>query len=576
MINSKLPASAVSSSGVSTIDLVAPAFRSPDQDFIYYVDPAGSDSNDGLTVGTPLLTLQAAVAKLPSSWKQKCRIVLAAGTYTIEGAYNLRIGTPIGQGEPLVIQGAMEDSGLGERTITGVTTYGAGYVVSVTDSTLTPTLDQYEGYFIRMTVCASSGCVGMRRMIRSNTIGGQFDFNVGSMSTSVKPAVGDKFVLERPASVISYNNRVNIGSPGLGTDAIANVNYAPSLITHQVKLSGVGSSAAIVVDRASIWANVTQSYMDNANTSIQLVNGSLLRSGPTGSGLLADGLTNSSTPDRYGAGLYCYNPSGGVGGIYVQASRLSGNLVGRNSKILASYTNTLLDLSFLSLNGGYVSCDQGANFRHSALPYGPQGRIINSTTYGVSFDFFAFSSHFRDLDISSCSGNGIFVGLASYLPTSEVTGSGNGGAGIQVSYGGYLYERTGMTITGTSGEVKVGGQTTTHAVIAAGTPLIVPPHGTANKYGGTTDYPLYGFLASATLDTNAIAAGTTVTQDIVCAAALTGADCVVCSPATLEAGLLQTALVSSAGHVQLRTANISTAPITPAAVQTIAVKIFNP
>ena len=81
---------------------------------------------------------------------------------------------------------------------------------------------------------------------------------------------------------------------------------------------------------------------------------------------------------------------------------------------------------------------------------------------------------------------------------------------------------------------------------------------------------------TATLATAEITNGTTVAQDIACTNVAVGAECTVGGPATLEAGLIQSCVVTSAGHVGLRTANVTAAPITPAGSQTVSVRAFNP
>lgn len=48
---------------------------------ILYVATTGSDANDGLTVGTPLLNIQTAINKFPKILNHLCEIIVADGTY---------------------------------------------------------------------------------------------------------------------------------------------------------------------------------------------------------------------------------------------------------------------------------------------------------------------------------------------------------------------------------------------------------------------------------------------------------------------------------------------------------------
>ena len=86
----------------------------------------------------------------------------------------------------------------------------------------------------------------------------------------------------------------------------------------------------------------------------------------------------------------------------------------------------------------------------------------------------------------------------------------------------------------------------------------------------------HGLRGTATLATDSIGARLVVTQDITVTGAKVGAEVAVGGPATLEAGLIQTAYVSAADTVTLRTANITAAGVAPAAAQTVSVRVFNP
>lgn len=84
------------------------------------------------------------------------------------------------------------------------------------------------------------------------------------------------------------------------------------------------------------------------------------------------------------------------------------------------------------------------------------------------------------------------------------------------------------------------------------------------------------FRATATLATAAISAQTCATQAITVTGAAAGADCIVGSPAALEAGLVQTCVATATNTVTLRTCNPTAGTITPAGSQTVGVRVFNP
>ena len=107
-------------------------------------------------------------------------------------------------------------------------------------------------------------------------------------------------------------------------------------------------------------------------------------------------------------------------------------------------------------------------------------------------------------------------------------------------------------------------------------------HVTVIPTGGSVPLPMddvaavviYTLTGSGTLGTGAIAAGRVATQDITVTGATVGSEVAVGAPSTLEAGLLLYAYVSSLNTVTLRVANITASPISPAAAQTVNVRVF--
>jgi hypothetical protein len=122
--------------------------------------------------------------------------------------------------------------------------------------------------------------------------------------------------------------------------------------------------------------------------------------------------------------------------------------------------------------------------------------------------------------------------------------------------------------------LKLGSSSITMSVNAATDVAKFDANGTTIGASGTAISA--SIRATTTLSTGAIAAGATVTQNITVTGAAVGAEVSVGGPATLEAGLIQSAYVSATNTVTLRTANVSAAPITPAGSQTVSVRVFNP
>jgi hypothetical protein len=450
--------------------VLAPRHDITDQDWIYYADPAGDDGNACTDALHPCKTFRAAWDKLPDHWAGKARIVLAAGTYTESGEQTFDFGGQLGGGEPLVIQGPMVDSGLGELTITSVATYGSGYVVSVTDSSVSPTLDEYKGYFLRMTTCAAgAGCVGMTRIIKGNSTGGQFDLNLGSTSSSVKPAIGDKFVIEKPGAILSGNNKWKFVANGAGRPVYG---YPPvDVILYQVGIAGTSSSASWLFTNSHV--AVRKVYIDTTGKGLYAVGASMI-SDVYGSGITSDNLLGIA--QEYGAGLYVKSTtscaSGWAIGIDGPARAWFYALVADNATLSARYHGAVISAG-PHLTGCGIQA-YGSNITVTSQPYGPLASINGAS-------------------------NGIQLADNSYLDLGSVAGT-NTNYGVTIAGNSTLSERStsAPTITGGTGDVSLGADTLTHANISGGTFYSNPPFGVAFSNAATVDPQLKAGTITAT------------------------------------------------------------------------------
>jgi len=103
---------------------------------------------------------------------------------------------------------------------------------------------------------------------------------------------------------------------------------------------------------------------------------------------------------------------------------------------------------------------------------------------------------------------------------------------------------------------------------------------TASDFNAHTDalYDLRSANVRCTtvLTTATVGPAESISQDVACVGAVINSECAVGGPSTLEAGLFQTCLVVSTGHVQIRTANLSGNPVTLAGSQIVSVRVFSP
>jgi hypothetical protein len=471
-----------STGGTFTGAIVAPSFDPPAQDFLFYANPAtGSDANTCTSSAAPCATFAAAVAKLPQTWKQKNRINLACGAYTT-GNLNVQAGVPRPGGEPLVIQGAMEDSGLGELTVTAVGATSAGNVYQLT-AAVTPTLDQYRGYFLRMTSCAvGANCVGLTRIVRANTTGGLFEMNSPDPGSSYRPAIGDKFVIERSCSVITYSSgylRFN-GSQTPGTDGSGEI----SMVLHQLRFER-GTGGTIFFNSGNTWVTSVAINLGATATSVIVSPGAKLIAGlfvNNGYSTPMSDIIADPAARYFGSGLVTSSSNAASVLAVEENSELRGFVVATGHPI-ETYGNSTMKLNSPSIKTGWLRVD-GKSLLTIDSTYSLGGTISGSTSAGlwVRRNGFAYITNIG-LDSSSNTGDGILVDSGGDLTVQgKVTGTGNGGAGVSVQNAGiYLEQGAGSTITGTGGEIKVGSQTTTHAAVYGGTPLVDVLGGIANN-----------------------------------------------------------------------------------------------
>jgi len=156
---------------------------------IYVHAQNGNDNNDGLTSNTPKLTIQAGIDLVPTLIEHNTYVHLY-GTFTDEGTINV-IGRHLGPGVIFVIGGDDDYTSLHSGTATG------GSTSTVVKATLGATVDEYAGYYVRMTSGLASG---ERRQIFSNTA---TTLTVHRNWTGGAVANTDTFVIERPTTTLT-------------------------------------------------------------------------------------------------------------------------------------------------------------------------------------------------------------------------------------------------------------------------------------------------------------------------------------------------------------------------------------
>lgn len=128
-----------------------------------FVDPAGNDSNDCASVGTPCLTLGGVAAKIPFVVRYPITVTFANGSYTGGFVRNHQWDPATSAGAYIVLKGTLTTftpaTGSATGTATSAATCGAAPIVkaSLTDSTATWTTNDLRGYLLETTGGTGSG-----------------------------------------------------------------------------------------------------------------------------------------------------------------------------------------------------------------------------------------------------------------------------------------------------------------------------------------------------------------------------------------------------------------------------------
>lgn len=191
-------------------------------DITYYVATTGSDLNDGLTALTPLLTITAALAKIPTNIAADATISIAAGTYS-EYIGDLRNFIPnvTTNKASLLFEGAFADftpvSGLASGTFDA--SFGAQPIANTAVVTGAGwTIDDLKGKYVEVT---SGVNTGFRFPIASNTAT-TLDLGMPANTTSAagRNIQGATFKFVYPATILNHPLTSTVALVGLsGTSA---------------------------------------------------------------------------------------------------------------------------------------------------------------------------------------------------------------------------------------------------------------------------------------------------------------------------------------------------------------------
>lgn len=392
----------------------------PDNPTIY-MDPAGSDTNHGLTSDLPIKTL-AALAKKIRGAVGIVTVRLAAGSFALPSGQVLNL-PDVAQGY-VYLRGTATASGLGTRTASSGTSGSGVTFGTVTDTTGGLTTNAWKGWILRFVTGANAGAM---RFVRSNTAT-VFSI-VGVFASAISN--GDTFVIEKPGTTITCTNHTHWNSQKMVIDY---VDFQPTS-TKAIAFSGE-------VTLNEVW----------------LSSGGTLGGIRCHTGILNLGASPDAQADNLASNIYS--------GLAVTASaRLASINGGVINALKSAFLGTNGNVVFTGKSlGVFVNCafDAGSSLAISST--GCTGSVIQCRFDGTggTVGGIAVAGQSNCListcDVSNTTGNGVSFTQGSTGVVTTLTGTGNSLYGLSALTGSRVTATNpgSNTLTGTSGDVQVG------------------------------------------------------------------------------------------------------------------------
>ena len=469
-------------------------------DITYYVTTAGLDTNDGLTVPTALLTIQAAINKVPKIVKHKVTIEVGAGNFGAFRVSGFSLSTWVGDGADyqFTIRGAAfiawtPATGLGSGTSTGGTTNtlidaGGGWtahnlrgkwvyvnsewlIIRDNDATSFETIGisastmsgkvyviQDHSTFINTKILyASHGLPGASGTATYVCIG--LDNNTGNRNADTNAIHITRMQLNGPSgtsnairsetseSSFSYISTVGI----LGSIFVVNCF---NVFMKHMYFGGTGTAGTQItgVQRAASFSNIFAYNKSTAGILFGQVNevrsATYLYADYCGIGIwaqysIAVGLSNCYASYCTGSGINTY----GTSNTSISTAVLNNNAIGliiNTDTVPASNTNI----------------------------YGPCAVTLGGVV------------------ISDSTSHAVVIGGNCSARFTTLTGTGNGGYGVYAKLGAKAFITSGTTVTGV-GDVKVGTTVASYAAdfVADQSYVADLSEGTIVKRSDTISFP---------------------------------------------------------------------------------------
>ena len=358
------------------------------EDITLYVRTTGADTNDGLTVGTALLTPQEAIGRLPKVINHYSLVDIGEGTFDGFDVADFDVNIQNG----LIVQGQLRNPTLTTGAVSGTSTGGS--TSQLIDAGQNWTANELRGMFLLVE--------GEYRLIRNND-----DTTINMASVFAATCSGKVYEIQEPSTVInteSYFGKGRISIRNIRTNlTAANPAFTSCWYLQNLRVEG-GSFAAVLVESSS----------GGTLSRIQAI-------GPATMGILIETCTGTahfyetySTATTFG---YYFGMSYGIGNLRAYA--------------------------YDTVSDGFRSYNTAAfeNINATAESCGADGFDLYSSSFGVEIDWLrSIDNTLHGLKLASVAWTELKNGL--------ISGNGNNGIYIDERLSSHAYAGGTLTLVG--------------------------------------------------------------------------------------------------------------------------------
>lgn len=425
---------------------------------VYADGSSGSDSNDGLTVGTPKLTIPAALDLIPNLIRHNTVLHLS-GTFTDPG--EVEIDKVLADASYFIVDGGSDVTVVDDNS-------GADYTADISSTTsigLTTagwTVDEHFGYWVEIL---SGPAAGQTRAIQGNTASTITPIR----DWSVDPTAGATFRIVRPATTVISSAAGN----------------------HWLRIRTLGAGT-FVAQRFSIGGSKPSLTIQGASGAFSYLN-HIVHYGTASQGVTASahqGLCGISYPwftDPTTFALLSANTASNCGVSVLNSTTVLQVYATNRVWLLGALVHTarVENCPMLQLVGYGARIRRGLVAQRSGALATTQGVALATTAgYAATTIENAAGSGLTLIDsylktsnpvIQNCTSHGIEMQGGMLNITGVLAGGTNTGAGLYVTEGAKvkIADGTTPTLTGTVGDISLDGLTeaSTWVAIDAGVPI---------------------------------------------------------------------------------------------------------